>query len=129
MTVYYLFVHKKICLKEKSWYYFHKKLKILKKPFLVGFLGGFFWVFWVGFLMPTLHPAPPIPTSPYPLYWGGVKTKTGADGRGERKVSCDYYPKIGGTIGRTPLNSANLSIRIAMHTEEITRTIQLNPNA
>jgi hypothetical protein len=54
-------------LKEKSLFYFHKKLKILKKPkknqkspFLVGFLGGFFWVFlggffWVGFLMPTLH--------------------------------------------------------------------------
>jgi hypothetical protein len=46
-------------LKEKSLYYFHKKLKIKKNPknpFLVGFLGGFFWVgfFWVGFLMPTL---------------------------------------------------------------------------
>ncbi len=58
-------------MKEKSLYYFHKKLKILKKtkktqknPFLVGFfrwvfLGFFWWVFlggffWVGFLMPTL---------------------------------------------------------------------------
>jgi hypothetical protein len=48
-------------LKEKSLYYFHKKLKILKNPkkpqkktFLVGFLGGFFlgffgWVFLGGF--------------------------------------------------------------------------------
>jgi hypothetical protein len=39
-------------------YYIHKKIKIEKNPkknkkktFLVGFLGGFFWV---GFLMPTL---------------------------------------------------------------------------
>jgi hypothetical protein len=51
----------KICLKEKSLYYFHKKFKNLKNPkkkqkktFLVGFLGGFFGFFWVGFLMPTL---------------------------------------------------------------------------
>jgi hypothetical protein len=64
MIVYDLFVHKKISLKEKSLYYFHKKFKIkkntkkhthTKKTFLVGFfrvfLGGFFWV---GFLMPTL---------------------------------------------------------------------------
>jgi hypothetical protein len=39
-------------LKEKSFYYFHKKFKIKKKPkktFLVGFLGGFFWVFLGGF--------------------------------------------------------------------------------
>jgi hypothetical protein len=44
-------------LKEKSLYYFHKKLKILKNPknpLLVFFLGGFFWVFLGGFLMPTL---------------------------------------------------------------------------
>jgi hypothetical protein len=43
-------------LKEKSLYYFHKKLKIkkTKKTFLVGFLGGFLGFFWVGFLMPTL---------------------------------------------------------------------------
>jgi hypothetical protein len=50
----YLFI-KKISFKEKSLYYSHKKLKIeknyLKKTFLVGFLGGFFWV---GFLLPTL---------------------------------------------------------------------------
>jgi hypothetical protein len=56
----YLFI--KICFKEKSLYFFHKKLQNLKKPkknkkktFLVGFfrvfLGGFFWV---GFLLPTL---------------------------------------------------------------------------
>jgi hypothetical protein len=40
-------------LKEKSLYYFHKKLKIkkkTKKTFLVVFLGGFFgWVFLGGF--------------------------------------------------------------------------------
>jgi hypothetical protein len=52
----------KICFKDKSLYYFHKKLKILKnqqnppKNIFSGFLGGFFgfygWffeVFWVGF--------------------------------------------------------------------------------
>jgi hypothetical protein len=49
MIVYYLFVYKKICLEEKSLNYFHKKFKIKKKPVLVGFLGGFFWVFWGGF--------------------------------------------------------------------------------
>jgi hypothetical protein len=65
MIVYVLFVHKKICFKEKRLYYFHKKFKIKKKPqtppkktfcvFSV-FWGGFFWVvfFWVGFLLPTL---------------------------------------------------------------------------
>jgi hypothetical protein len=47
----YLF--KKICFKEKFFYYFHKKLNILKKhnPFLVGFLGGYFWVFLGGFFI------------------------------------------------------------------------------
>jgi hypothetical protein len=57
MIVYVLFVHKKNCFKEKSFYYFHKKLKIIKnlkktkKTFLAGFLGEFFgWVF----LLPTL---------------------------------------------------------------------------
>jgi hypothetical protein len=38
-------------LKEKSLYYFHKKLKFKKpkkKTFLVGFLGGFFWVGFLG---------------------------------------------------------------------------------
>jgi hypothetical protein len=46
----YLFI--KNCFQEKSYYYFHKKLKILKNPknhkkktFLVGFLGGFFGFF------------------------------------------------------------------------------------
>jgi hypothetical protein len=63
---------------------------------------------------PFLIAFPPHPTLPS---LGGVKTKTGADGRGEWKVSCDYYPKIGGTTDRIPLNSANLSIRIATHTE------------
>jgi hypothetical protein len=60
----YLFI--KICLKEKSLYYFHK-LKILKNPkkqkktFLVGFFRWFFEVFWVGFFgwvfycQPCLH--------------------------------------------------------------------------
>jgi hypothetical protein len=37
----------KICFKEKSLFYFHKKLKIKKKPFLWVFIGGFFgWVFY-----------------------------------------------------------------------------------
>jgi hypothetical protein len=55
MIVYYLFVHKKIGLKEKSLYYFHKNFFFLnqkknkKKTFLVGFLGGFFVFFCVGF--------------------------------------------------------------------------------
>jgi hypothetical protein len=43
--------------REKFVLFFHRKLKILKNPknpqktFLVGFLGGFFGFFWVGFLM------------------------------------------------------------------------------
>jgi hypothetical protein len=45
-------------LKAKSLYYFHKKFKINpknpQKTFFVGFLGGFFGFFWVGFSMPTL---------------------------------------------------------------------------
>jgi hypothetical protein len=47
----YVLCSLKICFKEKSLYYFHKKLKIYinpkkntKKTFFVGFLGGFFWV-------------------------------------------------------------------------------------
>jgi hypothetical protein len=60
MKVYVLFFHKKICSKEKSLYYFHKKIKNLKNPkkhiFNGIFLGGFFRV---GFLLPTLpSPAP-----------------------------------------------------------------------
>jgi hypothetical protein len=60
MIVYVLFVHKKICFKEKSLYYFNKKLEILKnkkKTFLEGFLCGFFLVFLGDFfLLPTLIP-------------------------------------------------------------------------
>jgi hypothetical protein len=58
-------------LREKSLYYFQKKIKNFKKPkkkpkktFLVGFFRWVFWgffgwvflggFFWVGFLMPTL---------------------------------------------------------------------------
>ncbi len=46
-------------MKEKSLYYFHKNLKIKKKPKNPLFVGFFRWVFlggffWVGFLMPTL---------------------------------------------------------------------------
>jgi hypothetical protein len=54
----YLFI--KTRFKEKSLYYFHKKLKNLKfkkpqNPFLVGFFRWFFFgFFWVGFLLPTL---------------------------------------------------------------------------
>ncbi len=60
MIVYILFVHKKICFKEKRLYYFHKKLNNYEKPpkkqkktnknissglfqvVFFGFLGGFF---------------------------------------------------------------------------------------
>jgi hypothetical protein len=44
----YLFL--KICFKEKSLYYFHKKLKIIKKTFFAVFLGvflGFFGGFFI----------------------------------------------------------------------------------
>jgi hypothetical protein len=58
MIVYVLFVHKKICFKEKSLFYFYNKFKIKKskKPILSGFfswvfLGGFFLM---GLLLPTL---------------------------------------------------------------------------
>jgi hypothetical protein len=53
-------------LKENGWIIFIKNKKFKKtqkkpkNPFLVVFLGGFFWVFlggffWVGFFMPTLE--------------------------------------------------------------------------
>jgi hypothetical protein len=58
-----------MCFKEKSLYYFHKILKILKTPkkqnktFLVGFrwfFGGFLGtVVWVVFLLPTLAAGAP----------------------------------------------------------------------
>jgi hypothetical protein len=57
MIVYALFVHKKSVSKRKevrSLYYFHKKLKIKRKPkknILHGFLGGFIWVFLGGFFI------------------------------------------------------------------------------
>jgi hypothetical protein len=48
-----LFVHKKICFKEKSLYYFYKKLKIKKKNIFSGFLGGFFGFFlWFFYCQP-----------------------------------------------------------------------------
>jgi hypothetical protein len=56
MIVCDLFVNKKISLKEKSLYYFHKKIKNLKNPkktFLVGF---FRWVFLGGFF--NANPGP-----------------------------------------------------------------------
>jgi hypothetical protein len=31
-----------------------KKIQKPKKPIVIGFLGGFFGFFWVGFLLPTL---------------------------------------------------------------------------
>ncbi len=58
MIVYVLFGSYKICFKEKSLYYFHKKLKIKKNPktqkthFYWVFLCGFFgWVFLGGFFI------------------------------------------------------------------------------
>jgi hypothetical protein len=50
-------------IEREKFVLFSYKIKNLKKPqknpkkntFLVGFLGGFFWV---GFLMPTLHTVP-----------------------------------------------------------------------
>jgi hypothetical protein len=66
MIVYYLFVHKKSVSKRKVCIIFIKNLtfkKTQQKPkkkhfsgvFYVFFLGFFGWVFWVGFLMPTLN--------------------------------------------------------------------------
>jgi hypothetical protein len=46
MIVYVLFIHKKICFKEKI-LYFHKKLKIKKKTEKKNIFSG---IFWVGFL-------------------------------------------------------------------------------
>jgi hypothetical protein len=60
----------KICFKEKDLYYFHKKLKIKKKNqkkknIFSGFLGGFFWVFWVGFYcQPCLEALEQLPVRP-----------------------------------------------------------------
>jgi hypothetical protein len=54
MIVYVFFVHKKSVSKRKVCIIFIKNEKFKKKPknpFLVGF---FRWVFWVGFLLPTL---------------------------------------------------------------------------
>jgi hypothetical protein len=52
MILYVLFVHKKSASKRKVCIIFIKlKKKKKKKTFLVGFLGGFFWV---GILLPTL---------------------------------------------------------------------------
>jgi hypothetical protein len=58
MIVYVLFVHIKICFKEKSFYYFHKKLKNIKKfkktqktYFYCFFLGVFFWLSLGGFFI------------------------------------------------------------------------------
>jgi hypothetical protein len=52
MIVNVLFGHKNICFKEKSLYYFHKKLKIKKNKkhsFSGVFRWFFFGFFWVGF--------------------------------------------------------------------------------
>jgi hypothetical protein len=54
MIVYYLFVHKKLVCKRKVCIIFIKNLKFKKpkknpkKTFLVVFLGGFFWVGFLG---------------------------------------------------------------------------------
>jgi hypothetical protein len=50
------FLFTKNLFKEKSLYYFHKKIKNLKKQkkqknIFSGFLGGFFGLFWVGFFI------------------------------------------------------------------------------
>jgi hypothetical protein len=63
----YLFI--KICFKEKSLYFFHKKFKIKKKTkkiFFVGFLDRFLWVFWVflgGFFSANPAANPPTRTA------------------------------------------------------------------
>ncbi len=71
----YLFI--KICFKEKSLYYFHKKLNI-KKPktnillgFLGVFLGVFWWVFWVVFFIGN-------PAVRWPACWWGSDRRCGA---------------------------------------------------
>jgi hypothetical protein len=51
----YLFI--KNLFQREKFVLFSKKLKILKNQkttFLVEFSRWFFWVFWVGFLLPTL---------------------------------------------------------------------------
>ena len=56
MIVYVLCVLKKSVSKRKVVLFSYKiyNLKKPKKTFFVGFLGGFFGFFWVGFLLPTL---------------------------------------------------------------------------
>jgi hypothetical protein len=51
----YLFIKNQF--RREKFVLFSKKLNLKnpKNPFLVGFLGGFFGFFWVGFLLPTLR--------------------------------------------------------------------------
>jgi hypothetical protein len=51
----YLFI-KKICFKEKSLYYFHKKFKV-KKPKKTFFVGWLFLVGYFGWVFFTANPA------------------------------------------------------------------------
>jgi hypothetical protein len=63
MVVYVLFVHKKLVSKRKVCIIYIKNLKLkkTKNPIISGFLGGFFWVgFLGGFLLPTLGVADPV---------------------------------------------------------------------
>ncbi len=69
-------------------YYFHKKLKIKKKTsetpkktFLVGFFMWFFWVFWSGFLLPTLPPGVIV------VRCGATAAATGAATGGTRRAA------------------------------------------
>jgi hypothetical protein len=60
MIVCVIFVHKKSVSKRKVCIIFIKNLKFKKskKPIIVGFLGGIFGFFLVGFLLPTLARGP-----------------------------------------------------------------------
>jgi hypothetical protein len=89
---------KKICSKEKSLYYFHKKLKIKKTK--KTFLGFFRWVFWVGFLLATLREGDlpevlrPAPSQGDQLPQEGVRTHLQPPSQEEAEVNCTQPTRL-----------------------------------
>jgi hypothetical protein len=61
------------CFKEKSLYYFHKKFKIKKKKPKNNIFNG---VFWVGFLLPTLHRSDHAHLGQTFLHWDSLRGAT-----------------------------------------------------